>query len=63
MSARADLCGGRSEMIVPTATSLSTDNFRYADLSALNRAWISNSHHQSFTVGPVMQNLKRFAGG
>jgi hypothetical protein len=24
MSARADLCGGRSEMIVPTATSLST---------------------------------------
>jgi hypothetical protein len=33
MSARADLCGGRSEMIVPTATSLSfvqAQHFRVA---------------------------------
>ena len=26
MSARADLCGGRSAMIVPTATSSTTDH-------------------------------------
>ena len=32
MSARADLCGGRSAMIVPTATSSSSDKYRYSRL-------------------------------
>jgi hypothetical protein len=36
MSARADLCGGRSAMIVPTATSLSalgSGNVHWADIN------------------------------
>ena len=43
MSARADLCGGRSAMIVPTATSLSA-------LGSGNVHWaecIIRSHHGS----------------
>jgi hypothetical protein len=35
MSARADLCGGRSVMIVPTATSSTPGYYRYADLKSL----------------------------
>ena len=35
MSARADLCGGRSEMIVPTATSARTDRYLQVALCLL----------------------------
>jgi hypothetical protein len=43
MSARADLCGGRSVMIVPTATSLNADQHDYVVLSVLTSECKGNS--------------------
>jgi hypothetical protein len=63
MSARADLCGGRSEMIVPTATSLTSsegNHRQYGSFAEPNRnVRIADNTSVSRSMSPMRGDVKK----